>query len=62
MGLIQPPWPFVGSNGQFQKAADQRKEGMQTGEEKSRNNNAALGQGSGCPSRDIRNNVGILYT
>ena len=34
---------------------------METREEKSRNNSAALGQSPGSPSRDIYNNIFELF-
>ena len=64
MGLILPPWPSLGSNGQVQIAADHgRKEwDAVTKEEQSRNNSTDLGQDP-CPlSSDAHDDVSILDT
>ena len=50
---LQPPWPSLSSKEQLliRKGGD-----AETGEEQSRDNSAALGQGPGFSSRDTHNN------
>ena len=60
---VQPPWPPLCSKGQVQTVDDGEREGIERqGRNSQSNNNAALGQDPGSPSRAIYNDIGILYT